>query len=359
MVKKIGDKNKIHTEYICLICLRNYGCRKSDYLRHKNRLNPCKPKNNIIKIENLNNINLDDNSNDLNNNLNDLIDYSSEDEEFNLDEKPNYTDILNNIDLDKNDNNLNDNNNNLIIEIMKKMDHLIKQNEKMSNDVLNLNNEILNLNGEIEELKEDNEKLKNQVILYNNTPKNTNYTNVNVNIQINNFSNMDYSKIDKKQLINNLIQNFGKQIFLKPIEDLFVNPEKPENHNLYIADKNRKYVKKYNNGRWDTGNFNIIDMIIDNFVDYYKLSIEEIKQNPEQYNKLKNRIQDKMKYLNYCDLDYLANLEDEQENEEADNKKQIERCKKFREMVYNDIINLLHDKKDIVLKTHKNNIIDV
>ena len=328
MVKKIGDKNKNHTEYICLICLRNYGCRKSDYLRHKNRLNPCKPKNNIIKIENLKNIDFDNNSNDFDNNSNDFDNNSN--------------------DFDNNsndfDNNSSDLNNNLIIEMIKKMDLLIKQNEKM--------------NSEIEELKEDNEKLKNQVIIYNNTPKNTNYNNINVNIQINNFSNMDYSKIDKKQLLNTLIQNSGKQIYLKAIEDLFVNPEKPENHNLYIADKNRKYVKKYNNGRWDTGDFNVIDMIIDNFVDYYKLSIEDVKQNPEKYNKLKNRIQEKIKYLNLCDLEYLADLEDEQINEDINNKDKIKRCKEFREMVYSDIINLLHDKKDIVLKTHKNNIID-
>ena len=346
MVKKIGDKNKNHVEYPCEICLKKFS-QKIDYLRHKNKVKPCKPKNNIIKIEN----------------LNDFDDNSNEDEEFDLDKKPNYTNITNNIDFDKNDNNLSNNSNdlndnNLIVEIMKKMDYLIKQNEKINNDILNLNNEIEELKDDNEKLKEDNEKLKNQIILNNNTTKNTNYNNINVNIQINNFSNMDYSKIDKKQLINTLIQNTGKQIYLQAIENLFVNPEKPENHNLYIADKNRKYVKKYNNGRWNTDGFNIIDTIIDSFVDYYKLSIEEIKQNQVQYNKLKNRIQDKMKYLNLCDLEYLANLEDEQIDDDIDNKAQIKRCKEFREMVYSDIITLLHDKKDIILKTHKNNIID-
>jgi hypothetical protein len=39
------------------------------------------------------------------------------------------------------------------------------------------------------------------------------------------------------------LQNTGKQIYLKAIENIFVNPKKPENHNLYIADKNRGYVK--------------------------------------------------------------------------------------------------------------------
>jgi hypothetical protein len=49
----------------------------------------------------------------------------------------------------------------------------------------------------------------------------------------------------------------------------------------------------------------------------------------------------------------LANLEDEQENDDIDNKQQIKRCKEFREQVYKDIINLLHDKKDIIINTHK------
>jgi len=61
--------------------------------------------------------------------------------------------------------------------------------------------------------------------------------------------------------------------------------------------------------------------------------------------------------LDYCDLEYLANLEDEQDNEEIDNKNQIKRCKEFRDMVYKDIINLLHDKKDIVMTTHKTTVL--
>ena len=52
-----------------------------------------------------------------------------------------------------------------------------------------------------------------------------------------------------------------------------------------------------------------------------------------------------------------VNFLTDQTNEEADNKQQIQRCKEFREMVYKDIINLLHDKKDIVMNTHKNNML--
>ncbi len=164
---------------------------------------------------------------------------------------------------------------------------------------------------------------------------------------------MDYSKINPNTLINTMLKNTGRNIYLMAIENTFANPEKPQNHNLYVNDKNRGYVKKYNDGRWQTDNLTIIETLINNFVDYYKLSIDELKQKPEIYAKIKTNIQNKLKYVNYCDLEYLANLEVKQENDDIDNKQQIKRCKEFREQVYKDIINLLHDKKDIITNTHK------
>ena len=47
-------------------------------------------------------------------------------------------------------------------------------------------------------------------------------------------------------------------------------------------------------------------------------------------------------------------MEYEQDNGDIDNKDEIKRCKEFYEMVYNDVINLLHDNKNIILNTHKN-----
>ena len=362
MVRINGTKNKNHIEYICPNCSKNFKCRKSDYLKHLNNLKPCVKKNNIIKIEKINNEKNDD-LNDEKINFNEILDYKSDDDkiyiidsdndDFDI-EKPNYNNILsggkNDILYDKND--IFDNDNNMVLELMKKMDFLIKQNDKMNNDILKLNNEII-------ELKEDNEKLKNQLILSNKTSKNDIKNYINVNIQINNFNNVDYSKIDKKYLINTLLKETGKKIFLKTIKDIFINPEKPENHNIYISDKNRKYLKIYNDGKWITNDFKIIDTIIENIVNVYKLSIEEIKNNNEIYQKIKKSIESKIKYLDLCDLEHLAELEDEQENDDIDNKDKIKRCKEFYEMVHNDIINLLHDNKDIILNTHKNNILTI
>ena len=220
------------------------------------------------------------------------------------------------------------------------MDYLIKQNDEFKKQNDEFKKDIIELKNDIIDLKDDNDKLKSQLILSNKTNK-TNKTNksivnntVKVNIQINNFNNMDLSTIDKKYLINTLLNQTGKQIILKAIKDCFVNPSKPENHNIFIADKNRKYVRTYNDGKWNTDNFKIIDTIINNFVDIYKLSIEEIKQNPNIYERLKNSIKTKMKYLENCDVEYLAELEDEQENNDINNKNKIKRWKEFYEMVY-------------------------
>lgn len=394
MVKKRGDKNKNHVEYSCEICLKKF-LQKIDLIRHNNKIKPCIKKNNFIKIENLNNNNLDKNDNDLNgysNELNgysnELNGYSSEDEKLDFDEKTNFNEILDyksdddkiyNID-DNNDDfniekpnynnilgggiddneNMNDDilnvnndifdNKNIVFELMKKMDFIIKQNEEFKKQ----NEEFKE---DINKLKEDNENLKSQIILSTETNKNDIKTFINVNIQINNFNDVDYSKMNPKNIIKTLIKEQGKQIILKTIQDIFINPEKPENHNIYVADKNRKYLKIYNDNKWNSDDFKIIDKLIEKIVNVYKLSIEEIKKDINLYDKIKQNIKNKMKYLNYCDLEYLAELEYEQENDEIDNKDEIKRSKEFYEMVQNDIINLLHDNKNIILNTHKNNIL--
>ena len=51
-----------------------------------------------------------------------------------------------------------------------------------------------------------------------------------------------------------MLKNTGRNIYLMAIEDTFANLKKPQNHNFYVSDKNCKYVKKYNDGRWQTDN---------------------------------------------------------------------------------------------------------
>jgi hypothetical protein len=294
MVNKKNEENKI--KYICPICLKSFGNRKDNYQNHIKKISGCGPE--IIKLEEMKiqkDI-LDDNKNDFLNIKNDNL---------------------------------------VILEFMKK---IINQNEKMNNDILDLKNEI-------SILKDDNEHLRSQVINYNTT-NNNQYI-----LQINNFDDTCYDGN-----FNNLLKERGKSIYLKTLKNVFLNPQKPENHTFYIADKSRGLAKIYNNGLWETKNMSlIVDKIIDSVVEYFNLSIEDIKEDHERYEKLKNTIVSKVNYIQLCDLEYLDDLEDDTK----ENKERIQRCKNFRQLVYNEIVILFHDNKKTVLDTHKKQKVNI
>lgn len=251
-------KNKEKIKYICPNCLKDFNNRKSDYIRHINKLIKCEKNN---KNEN-NNDNKDNNDNNDNNKLLDsannnmTLDFNSiTKNNISLVNDKETNNIIYDISFDEEetkDRNIH-HDDNLIYEMIKKIDLLIY---------------------EINELKKDNTLLKKQIIT-NNTQNNIQNNCVNLNIHINNFNDTN----DFKGNFNNLLKETGKFIYLKTVENMFLNPEKPENHNIYVADKNRGYAKIYNDGRWQTQNINIIDTIINKVVEYYKLSIEEIKRD--------------------------------------------------------------------------------
>ena len=94
-------------------------------------------------------------------------------------------------------------------------------------------------------------------------------------------------------------------------------------------------------------------MIINDVLEQSKYYTIELKQ---QYNKgVINTLTTSEKYINYCDTEFLEELKGQQINNEKDNINLIKRCVDFRDMVYKDTINLLHDNKTILLKTQKNN----
>ena len=81
-----------------------------------------------------------------------------------------------------------------------------------------------------------------------------------------NFNDLNLDKVDKKLFTQPIMNTrlFGKAIILQMIENVYINSSHPEYQNLKITDKNRGYVKKYNEGRWNTDNLNIIDVLINN-----------------------------------------------------------------------------------------------
>jgi hypothetical protein len=381
---------KIYKElinYSCPECLKSFGNRKDYYERHTNRKNPCvkipppetppNPPNQLYKLEQiplcieitkLNKINETynkKNNEELKNILEEELEqvksehnYSCEycnqifSKKYNLTrhqngrckEKPNKI-LIDKIKSDTNTNiNININNDkfNLILERLKNLEN---ENEKLK-----------------KEIKKNKSKFKSK------SNVNISQSNYNINVinnnnnNIINFNDINYNNIDKKLFIGPILDRklFGKAIILKMIENIYVNESLPKYQNLVITDKNRGYVKVFNNGKWKTDNLNIINLVLDGIVEHSKSILDELYDIYLNNNQATNRLNTSKKYINLCDNEYLEELKDAQENEQADNKNEIKRCEEFRDMIFKDTINLFHDNKNILLKPKKNiNLIDL
>ena len=330
------------TEYICPDCLKNFSNSKSHFERHRNKKKPCglkAPKfhqNSPICIE------IKDKE---------IKPDEIKPNEINPDEKEHlceycYKIFSRKFCLERHLVNRCKQKNKFINKPIKNNDIVIKQNE-----------EIEVLKKEIEELKKDNAIFKSQLIDKKSKPN----INIVVNNNIVNFNSVDYNNIDKKLFINPLMDTrlYGKQIILKMIENIYINEELPEFHNIMITDKNRGYVKIYDNGKWKTDNINTINLVLDGVITHSKTILDELNIKYINNNKAKSRINTSKKYVDLCDLEHLADLEDEQEQDEINNNERIKRCKDFREMVFKDTINLFHDNKNIILKPKNHKIVEL
>jgi hypothetical protein len=375
---------KIYKElinYSCPECLKSFGNRKDYYERHTNRKNPCvkipppippippipsltppnllqnvekiplcievnkikKNKNNKVLEKELDNELENESENELEQTKNEL-DYCCEycnktfSKKYNLTRHQNgrCKQKPNKILIDKTNTNTKSNEEiNLILERLKNLEN---ENEKLK-----------------KEIKKNKSKSKSHVNI-SQSNYNINVVNNNNNNNIINFNDMNYNKIDKKLFIGPILDRklFGKAIILKMIENIYINESLPEYQNLVITDKNRGYVKVFNNGKWKTDNLNIINLVLNGIVEHSKSILDELYDIYLNNNQATNRLNTSEKYINLCDNEYLEDLKDAQENEQADNKNEIKRCEDFREMIFKDTINLFHDNKNILLKPKKN-----
>jgi hypothetical protein len=322
IIKQMEKKNnKIYIEYICPRCKKNFGNHKYHYNNHITKKNPC---------------------------VLDLYKHENNKNKTNVVENNDLLKVCEELKINQNTTEELKTNDNIIINLIEKMDILVKQNE----EILKQNEEFKE---DIKKLKEDNEKIKNQLTISNennNKPTNINIaeanTNININIQLNSFGSIDYSSLDKKLFIDPILNQIGKQIFLKMIKNVYINPELPQNHNLVITDKNRGYVKKYIDGKWETDDLKLINLVVNEIVEHSKVIYGELKDRFDNNNKIKNKLNTAKKYIDLCDIEFLTELEENEEDEE--NKKKIKRCKEFYEMIYKGTINLFHDNKELLTK---------
>ena len=325
------------TEYICPDCLKNFANSKSHFERHRNKKKPCTLK--APKIHHNAPICIK------------IKPYKIKNEEIKKDEKEYSCDFCYKVFsrkfcLDRH----------LVDRCKEKIKVENKQN-KNNDIVIKQNEEIKVLKKEIEELKKDNAIFKLQLIDKKSKPN----INIVVNNNIVNFNSVNYNNIDKKLFITPLMDTrlYGKEIILKMIENIYINEELPEFHNITITDKNRGYVKIYENGKWKTDNINTINLVLDGVITHSKTILDELNIKYINNNKAKSRLNTSKKYVDLCDLEHLADLEEEQEQDDVNNNDRIKRCKDFREMVFKDTINLFHDNKNIILKPKNTKIVEL
>ncbi len=248
-------------------------------------------------------------------------------------------------------------------EIKKELTQLKKDNEKLKKQ-LGVKKNKSTMITKSKPKSNTNINIVNNIVNNHNSNNTTNTTNTNTNTNTNNivnFNSMDYSNMDKKLFINPLLNMklFGKEIILKMVENIYINEAYPEYQNIIITDKNRGYVKVYNNGKWQTNNIHTINLVLDGIIEHSKTILDELFNIYSNNNQVKSRLTTSNKYVKLCDPEHLAELEDEQENDDINNSNQIKRCKDFRDMVYKDTINLFHDNKNILLKPRINKIIEL
>ena len=334
-VEKINDENNDNTSnnklkniFQCKFCNKIFS-RKFNLERHQN--DSCKK---------LSETNCDGENNDVDENN---IDENNITDETNINKNNIYTaEILNEI-INKYETKINKYET-TINEIISKLTTLEDKNTKLNKNYLQLKKKIFKDN--IAAQQTNINSVNNNI----NNVENLNQSNININIvNVVNFDNLNYNKLDQKLFTGPLLDNalYGKAIILKLIENIHINKDLPEYHNVVVTDKNRGYVKIYNNGKWNTDDMSIIDTVLDGIIEHSKYILEELNDIHINNNKIKNRLGTSEKYINFCDLEYLDELD------EIDDKDIIKRCKDFREMVHKDTINLFHDNKNIILKAKK------
>ena len=240
------------------------------------------------------------------------------------------------------------------------------------NDIKNQLKELKDENEKLKKIKDENEKLKKQIKKNKSNIKNiknintnTNNNNVNINIVNNNniinFNDVDYNNVDKNLFVNPIMDRrlFGKAIILKMIENIYINENLPEYQNIVITDKNRGYVKVYNDGKWKTNDIEIINLVLNGIIEHSKLILDGLYEIYLHNNKAITRLDTSNKYIKYCDLEHLEELKEQHQNEQADNTIEIKRCEEFREMIFKDTINLFHDNKNILIKPKNIKLLDI
>jgi len=210
--------------YICEKCNKEFN-KKSNYIKHINRKNPC------IKEE----IN--------------SITYKCENCNKEFDKKINYT------------NHINKNKKCNIIDLQEKYSNLEIECQQLKQ----INQELKIENNKINELLEKCITNKNNIITNTNTniinnTNNTNNTNNIIKIKLVNFGQEKYTKLTKEEKQH--ILKYSKQSMANLIKYLHINDRMPEYKNVCVKNLRGKGGYLYEDNKWMHLNYNILLMIL-------------------------------------------------------------------------------------------------
>ena len=172
---------------------------------------------------------------------------------------------------------------------------LEEQNIKIEEQKNIYEKKIIELKKELEELKSKNNKINKKVNILKDIIREEKKK-----VNKNSYDKINISKEDRiRYLKNNL--NIYELVVDKFIKTYYVNEKKPENHLLYISDKNRNKIKYYEGNKWIDGDKRIIlRQVMRNCI----MKILNIDKNDEEEVRLENNIW-KNTSENSIDLLYL------------------------------------------------------
>jgi len=157
----------------------------------------------------------------------------------------------------------------------KKQDDEVKKS--MTELVNILNNQIKDYKIELDKKNKELEKRDNQIdelIKKAGINNNTITNNIQNNIKLLAYENTDVSNLTDKDILK--CMNHSNMCVPHLIKMIHFDPEKPENHNIYISNLKNGYVMTYDGNKWDTKNR---EEIITDIIDDKQGLIEERIEN--------------------------------------------------------------------------------
>lgn len=171
------------------------------------------------------------------------------------------------------------------------------------------------------------EKMKKKIGKNNGTTNiqnitiNDNSVNINntINIYVNDFKNTDCEYIGENKKISFLSTNMDA--LPKLIQDIHFNPNRPQNHNMYITNYKDKIAKYKQQGKWFTKSGS--EFVDDLIVSYDYKMFREFEDNPKTTHIYQR---------------YIA----------------VTEPKEAKEKIKDQIYTIMYNHKDMVLETDKN-----